>query len=530
MLSNIPEDLKDVSQIFYFSKANFLIDLIALFNTKYSKSSIADNFKNKIVSKQDFIEHGLALLPKEISGKDNCPFCEQILKIDAIALIDKYTEYLNDSEAQVHSQIKKLSQSIMALEKELVNDNSLFLKIKNEYNSLKKFIPSDSNSELVELKDYKYLIDEFKTLLKLLDKKKNNIELSIDKKEYEASIKNINNQIKHLDDNASENNFKINTINDKKNNISSEKLNINRRLCKARYIALQDEQKTQIKKIKALYLKKKELENDISGKESSVKVSKKEKVVESLKIYLNSFFGDKYSFDEETFCLKFNTQLLENNAIDVLSDGEKSIVAFCYYLADMHKVISKDEDYGKLFFIIDDPISSLDFHYVYSVSQIIRNLHIDLKLERIRFLIFTHNLEFMSILIRNKIIQEPLILSSNKLTILSRELVMPYEEHLRDIHSVSNGNKPSHTTPNSVRHVLETINKFEAPNLTLKDFCEQKEVLSKNEFIYSLMHDGSHGVIRKQTAYTDEMIKKGCGVVIDFVKSKYAGQIIQIEA
>ncbi len=44
------------------------------------------------------------------------------------------------------------------------------------------------------------------------------------------------------------------------------------------------------------------------------------------------------------------------------------------------------------------------------------------------------------------------------------------------------------------------------------------------------MHDGSHGVIRKQKPYTNDMIKKGCEVVIDFVKGKFEGQIKQIES
>jgi len=525
LLSKIPEDLKDIPQIIYNSKGVFFTDLVTLFNTKYSKSSIAEDFKKKIVAKQEFVELGIKL----INSSNDCPFCEQNLEVDAIALIDKYNEYLSDSEAKVRAQIKKINQLLTSLEKEFVNDNSLFLKSNNEFNSIKKYIPSDSETELIVVPDHKHLTDEFKTLLQLLEKKKNNIELVIDEKEYETSIEAIKKQIKNLENNANDNNFKIISINDKRNNISSEKLNINRRLCKARYIALQDEQKKQIKKIKDLFIKRKELEKQISDKESQEKVSKKDRVLESLKMYLNNFFGDKYSLDEDSFCLKFNKQLLENNATDVLSDGEKSIVAFCYYLADMHKVVSKDEDYKKLFFIIDDPISSLDFHYVYSVSQIIRNLHTSLKLERTRFLIFTHNLEFMSILIRNKIINERLILSNNKMSVLSRELVMPYEEHLRDIYGVSNGNKPSHTTPNSVRHVLETINKFESPNLDLKDYCEKKEVLSKNEFIYSLMHDGSHGIIRQQVAYTDDMIKKGCDVIVAFVKDKFEGQILQIE-
>ena len=106
---------------------------------------------------------------------------------------------------------------------------------------------------------------------------------------------------------------------------------------------------------------------------------------------------------------------------------------------------------------------------------------------------------------------------------------MPYEEHLRDIYCVSEGEKsPSHTTPNSIRHVLETLNRFEAPNLALKDYCDKQNALEKTNFIYSLMHDSSHGIIRNQIPYTDEMIIKGCVEVINFVKMKFEGQIEHI--
>ena len=148
-------------------------------------------------------------------------------------------------------------------------------------------------------------------------------------------------------------------------------------------------------------------------------------------------------------------------------------------------------------------------------------------------MIFTHNLEFMSILMRNNITGkgDNVILHNGELKPLSRELVMPYEEHLRDIYSVSKlVVEPTHTTPNSVRHVLETIQRFEAPNVGLKDYVEKQGALGENEFIYSLMHDASHGVIRQQKAYTNEMITKGCEVVVEFITGKYEGQIKQIES
>ena len=175
-------------------------------------------------------------------------------------------------------------------------------------------------------------------------------------------------------------------------------------------------------------------------------------------------------------------------------------------------------------------ISSLDFHYVYSVAQIIRRLNDDSKFpigNRLRFLILTHNIEFLNILIRNKIIDGRFILEESEIKKLQKELIMPYEEHLRDVYEVSESTKaPSHTTPNSIRHILETINKFEKPNLDFISYCQKIGLLhDDNEFLYALIHDNSHGNYRNQVATTPNMIIKGCKKVIDVIADKFDGQI-----
>jgi len=531
VLSKMPDDLPDVSEIEINADASFIDGLSVLFNTEYSKSSFAQEFKEKIEKKQEFIIYGIKKLPKDRNDWENCPFCEQELLEDAKKLIDDYVAFISDEEARVKADINRLISGLENLEKDLNSDFANLAKISRQFENIKQYIPSEASVILDEFAEDEKIKQSISSLKDLLARKRNDIEKVIEPSEYENEIKIISDYIESIKKTGGANNNLISELNAKKKNTREEKLRLNRRLCKARYQKLQIDLKDSIDEIKALHEEKKEREKDIEEKESQEKVSKKSKVIKSLEYYLSWFFGDKYTFDKENFCLKFHNHLMDKNSTDILSDGEKNIVAFCFYLSDLHKIISKETDYENLFFIIDDPISSLDFHYVYSVSQVLKDLEKQLGVKKSKFLIFTHNLEFMSILTRNRLIKKPVILSNSKLSPLSRELVMPYEEHLRDINSVSKGDKPpSHTTPNSVRHVLETINRFEAPNLNLREYCEKNSVLEKNEFVYSLMHDGSHGIIRQQKAYTDEMMKEGCKAVIDFVKKKFEGQIKQIES
>lgn len=529
VLSRVPDNLPNITEVKNKIDISFLDGLSSILINKYSKSSFAKEFKEKIETKLVFITEGLTKLPKERMNWGKCPFCEQELQENAKSLIDDYVTFLDDEESKVKTKISYLILNLDSLGSDLTINVANLAKASNQLDTIKQYIPSQANVSLALFDNDDAIRKSILFLKGLLETKKIDIGESISIEKFKNEIQIIKNYIETIDKTTVNNNKLIPIFNSKKENISGEKLGLNRRLCKALYQKIQIDVIDLIDEIKELVQQKEELAKDVAEKESQEKVSKKEKVTESLKYYLNCFFGEKYTFDEDNFCLKFHAHLMSENATDILSEGEKRIVAFCFYLSDMHKVISKESDYENLFLIIDDPISSLDFHYVYSVTQILRSLQNQLNVKQNRFIIFTHNLEFMSILIRNKIIKEYVVLADSQFRKLSRELVMPYEEHLRDINSVTKGQTPTHTTPNSVRHVLETIHRFESPNIGFKDYIDKEGILCKNEFVYSLIHDSSHGIIRQQKAYTDEMIINGCKVVIEFVKRKFEGQIKQIE-
>lgn len=521
-LKSLPDNLADLKNVEYLRKTQTLPNINDFLNESLTKSSIAESFKQKIKSKQDFVERGIKLLD---DAKSECPFCEQSLEEDSLKLIDQYLEYLSETEAQ---QIKKANDFYSQLISDRKEYNDIYKLSKNlqlEYLKNQKYIPSLSDKNLEELLDLTTIDNDYQIIHDALEKKKEDIS-AISNENISQAIENITSWLKASNEKIQNNAGIVKLFNDKKNNTNSEKLDLNKRLCRARYNQLKTAEAKSILEIENLTTEIKVLQNDILEKEQNEKVSKKQKVVDTFTQLLTKFFGVKYTFDDETFCLKFKNHLLESNASDVLSNGEKSIIAFCFYIAETHKFVEKEEDYGKLFFIIDDPISSQDFHFVYATSQIIRTLNKLFNIPRLRLIVLTHNLEFMSIIIRNKIIDQKFILNNGKLEALGNELIMPYEEHLRDVYGISQGTKsPSHTTPNSLRHILETINRFIAPDIELNTFCERIDGFAENEFLYSLMHDGSHGVLRLQKAYTDPMVKSACEVVSNYVLKDFAGQI-----
>lgn len=281
-----------------------------------------------------------------------------------------------------------------------------------------------------------------------------------------------------------------------------------------------------------LELELNKLQQSIVEKEQQARISRKEKVYETLEYFLNKFFTGKYSIDKDTFQIKFLGNNIGQKASRILSDGEKSIVAFCYYLASTHLKVSREDDYNKLFFIIDDPISSMDFHFVYAVAQSLRDIKAYFGITPYdRMWVFTHNLEFYSIVARNYIISNAYVMRPGKIERLKYQLLMPYENHLKDIVEIALGiQQPSHTTGNSIRHVLETISRFEYPEKSLERYITENETLANNSCIFTLCQDLSHGLIRNQPPYSCEVLIEACKVVVEFMKLNYKGQIDAIQS
>lgn len=532
-LEGIPEDLQDV-----FFHRSFDVDISVVSDTvndlkeKITISTLSAEFKEKIQTKEYFIKSGLELLDK---NKSSCPFCEQELKESQLSLIDSYTAYVYDAETLYRNKLQEKIKGIISLKKSLEEKYQEFLKIKIGFDKNKSFFPSFQNEELSAIEDISKdpLWDK---VIDLINSKITNISQIID----DNKITNINllkgnieKLVVSITDCIGKNNTKISKINSLMKNSGSEILFLKKRMCNAKYIEIKTILKTLLadeSKIKEEGQKK---ASEIKESENKAKKLKKEIVADRFESLIQFVFSDKYTFDKENNYLKFKEHSLKNSVHDVLSDGEKNIIAFCYYIAETHTLITNENDYDKLFFVIDDPISSMDFNYTYSLCRILERLHEYFgysNRRKLRFILFTHNIEFMSILLRNNVIQKKYVLIPSNFKELKKELVMPYHEHLSDIYKVANETQePMHTTPNSMRHVLETIAKFEDPNQDLISFVDKYDDLKSCSSLYNMIQDLSHGVFRSQPAISSDDLKKGCKTILNFVANKYKGQIENIK-
>lgn len=526
-IKSMPENLADIQYIDNVCiDTEYISQICDDLNKSYTLSSFAETFKDKIRKKQDFIEQGLRLYNE---NKKYCPFCEQELTEKAISLIDNYTTFLTDVEAQCIRVFQDYTKRLNLYIHNLSDTETVISRRKVLYDEYKiKYIPTLKDNGFEDCSIVTRLKGYLEKLIELTDKKSRNINtpITVD----ETILSGINGAIIEFNKIIDSNNGKIKIINQKKNKIGDENKRIRKEICKSTYIHLTNLYNREISKLHELRNEYNKLNIDIQKRKEANKVSRKKKVYETIKRVLDYFFSGKYTLNEDDFNLIFNKTSLEKGQVkNVLSEGEKNIIAFAYYLGDTYLKIEKEENYQNLFFIIDDPISSMDFNYVYTLCGVIRDLKLILnKIDKERMIILTHNNDFMRILCANNIMEKKLLLRNDELIDFNENFTVPYISHLIDIYKIARkGEKAKHTTANSIRHIIETLIKFqnlEISNDSILDYINKNIPHDKKSYIF--INDLSHGGWRsEQEPLTDDDYKEVCEAIITHIEKLFPNHI-----
>lgn len=521
IIKNIPENLDKIPLIGYTLDEGIFKDIELAIGKVVNLSTIGEDFKQKILNKSAFVKNGLQLIG---NNRSKCPFCEGSLE-DKQDLIDKYIEYFNQEEAKFDEELDKLMIRLQGFENDINGVEKDYNKCKLLFCEQKKYFRDLQDVDFLNISNMDDLKDAIRQIDKLLKEKVQNKTKTVFNIDFTLQKSMVINFLESLEQLKSNMNNYIGQIEKKKSDISAEQTSSRREVCTAAFGELYNSQMQNITQLKVIIADIEKKQKEINTKKSINKKNKKDKVNETFEKYLKEFFNDKYTFNKEKQCLSLDKHLLKNNAENVLSEGEKNIIGFCYYLALVYNRINAKQDCANLLFVIDDPISSMDYHYVYKVTDIIRNLRKELGSEWSRYIILTHNYEFLNLLMKNNISTLNIILTNGKISEISDKIILPYTEHLKFIYDVANGSDVTFQTPNSMRHVLETICHFSYPDIMLKDFINDNDVLSTSEYLFTAINDLSHGAIRMQKPYTDDDIRDGCVKIIDYINKYYPGQL-----
>lgn len=522
-LSNLPDDVPMLAGLSFSAGGVDLDSISKLLKTEYSRDQFTEDFIEEVSPKRSFIESGLDLLEDDV-----CPFCGTRFNDEARALIKSYEAYVQGQEAKVAAAIEGYSTNL----KLLMTSYEAFIVIyqdrQNWLASLKPAFPALSKDGLPAIPkpgDFDAVVN---SIIELLNEKASDISTVQDC----GAVETLREMLFRVSTAVSSANITLSTLDRSVSNSTRALTTVKQSVCAEMTKKVRLDCDALIKERVAILEDYKKLREEIKADEDRSRRSKRDTIAETLETLIHMVFGSKYTFDPEQFTVKLDGITLGSETDGVMSDGEKSVLAFCHYIASTWSLLDLVEDSAKLFFVIDDPISSMDFHYVYSVTQIIRSLKATFSLSPVRLLLMTHNTAFFNLLARNGIVKRCYTLHDGVIELCKSGYLAPYGEHLKDLYKVACGeSQPTHTTGNSIRQIIETLWRFDNPAVRkLSDYLETPECsdLRDCEYIYTICQDLSHGAtpFDREQPPDEDSVKRACGAVISHIHSKYPGQLV----
>lgn len=328
-----------------------------------------------------------------------CPFCQENTITDEF--YKAIESIFDETYAYKVNQITHIKTSYETATK------SNFLSLQHEISSCELMSPEEKEKSLA-----------FLTILNSIAEK--NLDLISEKiKNPSTSVtleSDLNTEIK-LQDYITECNKKIIEINNKvkrfkasENAIGVQIWGAVRDLCKREFQVLslnEDKYKEAYEKLKTELeeITRKGTENSDKIKELRAQVSNIDSTIDSINLRLKNlgihgFTIKKHKKSEDKYIISRTNQPESENVYRSLSEGEKTLITFLYFLESCKGKIDKnDEDMRDAFIVIDDPISSLSQNYIYDIASIIHFEVLRSDLTK-KALILTHNLYFFHELIK----------------------------------------------------------------------------------------------------------------------------------
>jgi len=502
-----------------------------------SPSAVANNFKELIQRDPSFIERGLALVSLDTN---KCPFCTQTIQGIAKDTIEAYTSFFADEEAKHRKRLESAKNELSQKKTQIDRKRAETLEAKAQFDQLKTYFPSLRNEQTISLSHF---LDEIESHI-------NNLQEGIDEK-----LSNLSKPVttpklsnpslsENLGEAASSNRKKYELISGFVADTKSERLKIQNSACSSLIDDFFQKNEGDIREIRKLWA-------DITAAEKEIEALKKlqgktasarEKVVETFQFLLKRFFQDLYTFDESAFSIRRKNSEIPRGPDRTLSDGEKSIIAFCYYIARIHLRVKTLADYKKVFLIIDDPVSSLSFDYIYGIAQCLKHLRLSNdgsivmttvgNYTRPPMLVLTHNDYFYNVLSSNNVMKPQaffqLTQGQDEHRLKNQKaFAAPHLLHLKDVYEVAQRVKsPNHTTANSIRAVIEGMWKFCNPDIN--DFEAFIGFINKEhgiEIKSILINDLCHGGKFSDPPHREEELILAAEIALSVVEKFAPGQL-----
>lgn len=360
------------------------------------REEIKDELRKWLEAGLDFHSH--------TNKEQECKFCKGKVSKERIT---ELLENLNDEKRQNNQkEIKKLETILTGI----INSHQSYLNNINAISKEKLYLEYQEEGEKIRneaRKIFDNYVDLSREILKQLKHRDEYPYKDISFGNFTDNSNEVVQIIEQLQNLANKNNEKTNRLSEDRENAKKAIIisKISKGLKDIDYFSKQQEIEALDNELNSLNIyknnkieekeeaeeKQRKLRDEISGEEASKN---------NINRYLNSFFGNETLQFRVLKDKKGEFEILRNGQkADNLSEGECTLIGFCYFMAKLQDLKTDGE---KPYIIwIDDPISSLDSNHIFFIFSLINSeLFEDTKLKYKQLFISTHNLDFLKYLKR----------------------------------------------------------------------------------------------------------------------------------
>lgn len=454
-------------------------------------SQIAELIKQ--LDNSNWVKVGKEYLTEPQWGNEVCPFCQQ----NTISK-ELYNEIQNYFDENYQNKMRNLWFLQDQYHTELENVESIKASLlDNEFIQWKEEI----------LKTITTLFQSLNTKLtsnyQKINKKIQNPNIMIELESTTSEKDEINNFLDSIITEIKEYNDKVKNKKDTKKKIIDNFWNIMRWNYDSYIVDYQKQKKEISSKKSKIEESIVELKKNINNLQKEIKKAEADQVnikdaIDNINNQLMFFWLEGFSIvssGNEEYKLQRPHQDLAK--FETLSEGEKTVISFLYFLELCKGRQSKDEVKGKEIIVIDDPISSLSHMYVFNIAQLIKQNFFNQKDKYEQIFILTHNLYFFHELLfkqKKKDLKLFRIVKSDFSNVIDMdhdEIQNEYQSYWTIIKDFQKGKATPVAMANAMRNILEHFFWFIEKN-DFNELTKKLEQDEKNIFFIRYINRESH--------------------------------------
>ncbi|MBZ7973779.1 AAA family ATPase [Campylobacter molothri] len=407
-----------------------------------NQDSIIANLINQL-GNGDWVKEGFdKYIPQD---SKICPFCQnETIDQNFRSLLEGYFDETYENKIK---EIEELSSKY----------EDLFSKIPNIEDFYRENILDDKDLEFKKI--YAEVALKLEKNIEKIQEKIKEPSKKIELEKTDEYFQNLNNYIKQIGQKIIEFNSKLDNCKNEKEKLEKqfwEFVIFEKREIIEKYNKDENDEES---KIQALNKDNESIKNDIQDKENIIK--DKQKKVINIQEAVNKINNHLRHLGILNFYIKVQDGEKQEYVIvregenkpsfKTLSEGEKTLISFLYFLELCQGKKDKNETNSDKIIVIDDPISSLSFNYVYNIAQLIKEIFLRNKDGSYKqIFILTHHLYFF------------------------KELIGFREDYKKDIYTFRIRRNENYISHIDIMKEDEILNDYQAYWQILKDYKEGK--------------------------------------------------------